>query len=149
MVEREGCQSDSKIDDIVKYVFREHNQEADHWANIGAQGQRKIPLDRRNNHEKWKVVKGYWHGSFKDKGKRECGVVIKGADRESWVTISRIAVPSKLISRITVPLKVGTAIAAEVAGVCVRTGILDLVFKKCVFTVSISVLTVFSTSNNV
>ena len=62
-------------------------------------------VDRRNNHQKWKAVKGYWHGSFKDNGKGECGVVIKGADRESWVRTSRIAVPLKVISGIAVPLK--------------------------------------------
>ena len=35
------------IDKFVKHVYREHNQEADHWANIGAQGQRKIVIDTR------------------------------------------------------------------------------------------------------
>ena len=30
----------SKIDDVVKHIFREHNQEADHWVNIGAKGQK-------------------------------------------------------------------------------------------------------------
>ena len=25
----------SKIDDFVKHVFREHNQEAEHWAHVG------------------------------------------------------------------------------------------------------------------
>ena len=34
------------------------------------------------------------------------------------------------ISRTAVPLKMGAAMAAEVAGVCVITGILDLVFNK-------------------
>ena len=47
-------------------------------------------------------------------------MVIKGVDRDRWVTISKISVP----------LKVGTAMAAEVAGVCVLTGVLDLVFNK-------------------
>ena len=32
----------------MKHVYRENNQEADHWAIIGAQGQRKILLDRRD-----------------------------------------------------------------------------------------------------
>ena len=99
----------SKIDDFVKHVNREHNQEADHWANIAAQGQRKIVSDRCDSSETWKAVKGYWDGSFNDNGKSGCGVVIKGVDRGRWVTISRIAVP----------LKVGTAVAAEVAG-CMR-----------------------------
>ena len=53
--------------------------------------------------------------------KSGCGVVIKGVDRERSVTISRIAVP----------LTVGTAVAAEMMGVCVLTGILHLVFHKC------------------
>ena len=35
-------------------------------------------------------------------------MVIKGVDRDRWVTIIEISVP----------LKVGTAVAAEVAGVC-------------------------------
>ena len=35
------------------------------------------------------------------------------------------------ISRSAVPLKVGTAMGAEMMGVCVLTGILDLVFHKC------------------
>ena len=34
----------SKIDDYVKHIFREHNQEADHWDNLGAEGQRKLLL---------------------------------------------------------------------------------------------------------
>ena len=82
----------SKIDDFVKHVYREHNQEADHWANIGAQGQRKIVSDRCDNSETAKTVNGYWGGSFKDNGKSGCGVVIKGDDRNRWVTISRITV---------------------------------------------------------
>ena len=49
-----------------------------------------------------------------------CGVVIKGFDRDRWVTISKI----------TVLLKVGAVMAAEVMGVCVLTGILDLVFSN-------------------
>ena len=69
----------------------------------------------------WKAVKGFWDGSCKDNGRSRCGVAIKGVDRERWVTISRSAVP----------LKVGTAMGAEMMGVCVLTGILDLVFHKC------------------
>ena len=50
-----------------------------------------------------------------------CGVVIKGVHRERWVTISKIAIP----------LKVGAAMAAEIAGACVLTGIIDRIFCKC------------------
>ena len=66
-------------------------------------------------------MKGFWDGSSKDNGKSGCGVVIKGADRDKWVTISKVAVP----------LRVGTAMAAEVLGVCVLKEIFDLVFHKC------------------
>ena len=76
----------------------------------------------------WRAVKGYWDGSFNDNGIIGCGVVIKGVDRERWVTISRIAVP----------LKVGTTMAAEVAGVCVLTGILVLVLNKCLCVQSVN-----------
>ena len=55
----------SRIDDLVKHVHRARNEEAAHWANIGAQGQRKIVIDRCTNAETWKAVKGYWDGSFK------------------------------------------------------------------------------------
>ena len=48
-------------------------------------------------------------------------MVIKEVDRERWVTISEVAVP----------LQVGTAMAAEVAGVCMVAGILDLILCKC------------------
>ena len=106
----------SKIDDYVKHIFREHNQA----ANVGAEGQRKVVIDRKNNADTWKAVKGFWDGSCKDNGKKRCGAVIKGVDRERWITISRFA------DR----LKVGTAIAAEMMCVCVLTGLLDLVVHQ-------------------
>ena len=109
-----------KIDDYVKHIFREH-KEADHWANVGAEGQRKVVIDRKSNGDTWKAVKGFCDGSCKVNGTSGCGVAIKEVDRERWVTISRSAVP----------LKVGTAMGAEMMGVCVLTGILDLVFHKC------------------
>ena len=31
-----------RIDDYVKHIFQEHSQEADHLANIGTEGQRKV-----------------------------------------------------------------------------------------------------------
>ena len=72
----------SNTDGFVKRVYREHNQDFDHWANIGAQEQRKIVLDKRDNSETWKAVRGFWDGSFKNNGNNGCGVVIKGADKE-------------------------------------------------------------------
>ena len=34
------------IDDYVKHIFREHNQEADHCANLGTEGQRQLLLTK-------------------------------------------------------------------------------------------------------
>ena len=48
-------------------------------------------------------------------------MVFKGCAREEWVTITKNAVPSK----------VRTAKTAEMMGVCVLTGILDLMFNQC------------------
>ena len=111
----------SNIDSFVKHVYREHNQESDHWANIGAQGRRKIISGKRVDSTTWKAIRGFWNGSFKDNGRSGCGIVIKGVDREKWMTISNIAIP----------LKVGAAMAAEIAGVCALTGIIDLILCKC------------------
>ena len=94
-------------------MFQHHvgNLETDHEADS--------VFDRKSNADTWKAVKGFWDGWCKDHGKSGCGVFIKGVDRGRWVTISRIAVP----------LKVGTAMAAEIMGVCVLTVILDLIFN--------------------
>ena len=59
-------------------------------------------------------------GSIKEDGRSGCGIVIKGVDRQKWVTSSNIAVP----------LKVGAAMAAEVLGVCMLTSVLDLILCK-------------------
>ena len=65
--------------------------------------------------------KSLWDGSSKNNGRSGCGVVIKGGDRDKWITISKVAVP----------MGVGTALAAEVMGVCVCScGNIDLVFHK-------------------
>ena len=110
----------SNIDNFMKHIYREHNQEADHWADIGAQGRRKNDIFRKNVPTTWKAIRGLWVGSFKDDGRSGCGIVIKGVDRQKWVTICKIAVP----------LKVGAAMAAEVLGVCVLTSVLDLILCK-------------------
>ena len=85
-------------------------------------GIEEIIVGRSDNAVTWKAAKGFWDGSCKGNGMIGCGVVIKGVDRDRWVTISKIVVL----------LKVGTAMAAEMMGVCVLTEILDLVFfGKC------------------
>ena len=45
-----------RIDDYVKHILREHNLEADHLANLGADGQRKITVEKGDNTENWKAV---------------------------------------------------------------------------------------------
>ena len=49
----------SQIDEYVQHTFREHNQDADHWPNLGAEGQRTIVVYRENNNEKWKASRGW------------------------------------------------------------------------------------------
>ena len=71
---------------------------------------RKNSVDRSGSTVKSKTVKGFWVR----RGDRK-------VDRDRWVTISKIAVPSK----------VGPAVAAEVTGVCVLAEILDLVCNRC------------------
>ena len=57
----------SKVDDYVKHVFREHNQEADHWANVGGE---KTVVDKGNNTERWKAVQGFWDGQLHGQRKK-------------------------------------------------------------------------------
>ena len=105
------------IDDYVNHIFREHNQEADHLANLGVKGQRKITVDKGDNTENWKAVRGFWDGSKKTGGRCGCGIVIKGVDRDKWIIISNIAGARRTC----------TAMASEVVGASVLTGVLDLV----------------------
>ena len=120
LVKRTLHRLSQRFDDCVKHIFREHNQEADYWANLGAEGRRKIIVDRGSNNLRWKAAKGHWGGSSKNKGRSGRGVVVKGADEDKWITISKVAVS----------LGVGTVMAAEVMGVCVLTSIPDLVLHK-------------------
>ena len=66
-------------------------------------------------------MRGFWTAARRQTGSG-CGVVIKGVDRDKWITISKIAVL----------LKVCTAMAADVVGARVLTGILDLVLGKTI-----------------
>ena len=97
----------SNIDSFVNHVNREHNQEADDWANIGTQGRRQRVIDRRDATTTWKAIRGFSDGFFKDNGRSGCGILIEEVDRRKWVAITNIAVL----------LKVGAATAAEIAGV--------------------------------
>ena len=91
-------------------------------ANLGAEGQRKITIEKGDTTEHWKAVRGFCDGSTRTDGRSGCGVVIKGVDQDKCITSSKIAAP----------LKACTAMAAEVAGVCVLMGILDLVMRETI-----------------
>ena len=71
-----------------------------------------MSIDRCSNSESWKAVKGWWDGISKDSSKKRMPRRDNRVDRDRWVTIRAI------------PLKGGTAMAADVAGVCVLTEIL-------------------------
>ena len=76
---------------------------------------KKIGSDRCDNFEPWKAVKKLLEGiSFKDNGKSGGGCVINGLAG----------------TKSSVPLTFGSAMAADVAGVCVLAGICDLIFYK-------------------
>ena len=53
------------LDDFVKHFFREHNQEADHLANLETGGQRRVRTGGVKNAEAWKAERGCWDGSKK------------------------------------------------------------------------------------
>ena len=41
------------IDDYVRHIFREHNQEVDHVANLGTKEQHKITIEGVPKTKKW------------------------------------------------------------------------------------------------
>ena len=65
-----------------------------------------------------KRCEDFWGGSNKRDGTSGCGIDIKGADRDKWITISKIAVP----------LGMRSALSAEVAGTCILADVLGLIF---------------------
>ena len=93
-------------------------------ANLGAEEQRKITVEKGDNTDKSKAVGEFLDGSKKTDGRSGCGVVMEGVDREKWITLRKIAVP----------LTTCTAMAAEIVGASVLTGILELFFGKSVWT---------------
>ena len=46
-----------QVDDYVRHVLREHNQEADHLANLAPEGQRQITVEKGDSTENWMVVR--------------------------------------------------------------------------------------------
>ena len=70
------------IDDYVKHISREQTQEADHLANLGAEGQRKITVEK--NQRTGRRNEDFWDGSKKTGGRSGCGVVILGVDNDLY-----------------------------------------------------------------
>ena len=46
-----------QVDDNVRHVLREHNQEADHLANLAPEGQRQITVEKGDSTENWMAVR--------------------------------------------------------------------------------------------
>ena len=80
----------------------------------------KITIEKGTNTETWKAVRGFGDGNTKTDCVGCCGVVIKGVDKNKWITISKIVVC----------LRMCTAMATEVVGVSVLIEILDFVPKR-------------------
>ena len=56
-----------KLDNYLRHIVREHNQEAHHVANLGTEGKAKITFEGVGKTEKWKAVRVYWmEGSTQD-----------------------------------------------------------------------------------
>ena len=53
MTPQHGRRYEASIPRKSRLSHLKRTQEADNWANMGAQGQRKIVLDRRDNAETW------------------------------------------------------------------------------------------------
>ena len=74
----------TQIDDCVKYSFRQHNQEVHHLTIVGAEGQRKITVEKGTNTDKWKTVRGFVGGQQQDKRKER----IWSCDQKEWAGTS-------------------------------------------------------------
>ena len=78
-----------------------YNQEADHFANLGADGIKKVTVEnkrQRREVEGGARILGRWQ---KRDGTNGCGIVIKGVDRDKWITISKIVVPLAVCSALS------------------------------------------------
>ena len=53
----------------MKHNYREHNQEADHWVDIGAQGKRKLKSTEKIVQRHGIRYEAFGMESFKDDGK--------------------------------------------------------------------------------
>ena len=80
------------IDDCVKHFFREHNQEADHQANLETGGQRNITTEGVKNAEAWKAERGCWVVAKKVIAEAVDGDVSKAVDSENGSQSAKIVV---------------------------------------------------------
>ena len=70
-----------RIGDHVKHIHRTHNQEADHVANLGAEGVLKVIVEGFRTTTAWKATRV--GTEVNTKGSSGCGIVIKAVDTES------------------------------------------------------------------
>ena len=63
MVEKKSAYRVAQIDDYVKHIFRDHNWEADHLANLETKGHGQVTIESVERADEWTAVKGYWDGS--------------------------------------------------------------------------------------
>ena len=81
------------MNDYVRRDLREHNQEADHLANLGAEGHRQITVVKGDSTENWMAVRRLWDVSHKTDERSGCGVVVRSLGRNKWITNPKVAAP--------------------------------------------------------
>ena len=111
---RSFCVPRGNNDGYLQHTFREHNQEADHLANLRTEGKVKTTEGVKHT-EEWKAVRGCWDG-----GKTDGGRCQSRPQDEKWITIRKIAVP----------LKACSAMGGEIAGTSLSTGVLGLLLHN-------------------
>ena len=71
----------------------------------------RVIVETLKNNETWKAIREYWDGSRNENGNSGCGIVITAIDREKLDHTQENVCP----------VKVSTAMEAEVAGVTILT----------------------------
>ena len=102
----------SQIDGYVKHIFRKHNQEADHWANGGADGQRKIFLIRKITLNNETVT---WLLGWNLRSMAEVVVVLpsRRQTKDKRITISKVAVLRGVCTALTAEEVVSVSLRAS------------------------------------
>ena len=89
VVEDNNAYPAAEIDDYVKHIFSEPTTWRT-WAQKGRERSRLRKETLKNTGRRFEV---FGVGSTKTDGRSGCGVVMKGVDKDQWITIRKIAVP--------------------------------------------------------